>query len=295
MDNTVKIEIVRDIDNKKFTIGNQHGSDWRFLKNGLEGFGDVTNTITYTDNATTDGGIVSDTHVSKVDRTIQCAYMHPDTNDVARRDAIAFFNVKSTFRIYVTYSGRTVWADGYLIKLSAGMTANVKDRLDIMVTFTFPDPYWKSFDDFGKDIAARSGMIAFPYLCSMDNGPLGTTGGIFSFARIITIYNDGDVETRCRAVIKATGDVENPKLIINDEYVRLIDNLVKDDIIEIDFTASPPTVRKNGVNHIGHCDRTSAFDGMIIERGDNLVECDADNGTENMSVSIYYNKRYEAI
>lgn len=295
MDNTVKIEIIRTSDSKKFVIGNQSGYDWRFLKNGLDGFGDVTNTITYTDNATFDGGIVSDTHVSKVDRTIQCAYMHPDINDVARRAAIAFFNVKSTFRVYVTYSGRTVWAEGYLIKLSAGMTANVKDRLDIMVTFTFPDPYWKSKNDFGEDIAGNIGMIAFPYLCSMDNGQKGTTGGIFKFARIVTLYNDGDIETRCRAVIKATGDVENPKLIINDEYVRVIGNLHKNDIIELDFTAMPPTVKKNGVNYIGHCDRTSAFDGMILNRGSNLIEFDADNGTSNMAVSIYYNQKYEAI
>lgn len=293
MDNTVKIEIVRDMDNKKFVIGK--GYDWQFLKNGLDGFGDITNDITYTDNATMDGGIVSDMHVSKVDRTVQFAYMHPSTNDVARRAAISFFNVKSSFKVYITYAGRTLWAEGYLLKMSAGMSADVKDRLDVAVTFLFPDPYLKSYDDFGKDIAAKAGMIAFPYLCSMDNGPLGTTGGIFSFARIVTIYNDGDVETRCRAVMHFTGKVTNPELIINDEYVRIIDNFVKDDIIEIDFTASPPTVRKNGKNHIGHCDRTSAFDGMIINRGDNLVEFNADNGTENMSVSIYYNKLYEAI
>ena len=164
------------------------------------------------------------------------------------------------------------------------------------ITFTFPNPYWKSYDDFGKDIASLTPMIAFPYLCTFDIGqPNGITGGIFNFAQTVNIYNDGDVDTRCRAVIKADGDVTNPALFINDEYVRIIDNLVKNDIIEIDFTASPPTVRKNGVNFIGHCDRTSAFTGMIIEKGNNVVRFDADNGTSNMSVSIYYNKLYEVI
>ena len=281
------------MDGQKFNIGT--GCDWRFKKNGLEGFGDITNDITFTDNATTDGGIVDSTHVSKAERTLSFAYMHPETNDVARRAAIAFFNVKSTFKLYITYADRTVWAEGHLLKISAGMTSSVKDRLDIMATFLFPDPYWKSKNDFGENIAGNIGMIAFPYLCSIDNGPKGTTGGIFKFARIVTLYNNGDVETRCRAVIKATGDVENPKLIINDEYVRVIDNLHKNDIIELDFTAMPPTVKKNGVNFIGHCDRTSAFDGMILNRGRNLIEFDANNGTSNMAVSVYYNEKYEAI
>ena len=107
--------------------------------------------------------------------------------------------------------------------------------------------------------------------------------------------NDGDVETYCKAVISANGDVVNPKIIINDNYVRVLDNMKANDVIIIDFTQNPPTVKKNGVNFIGHCDRTSAFDDMELPIGSSEISFDADTGSNLMNVSIYYNKLYGAI
>ena len=60
--------------------------------------------------------------------------------------------------------------------------------------------------------------------------------------------NDGDVDTYCKAVISANGEVTNPKITINDNYVRIIDTMQENDIIIIDFTQNPPTVKKNGIN-----------------------------------------------
>lgn len=138
-------------------------------------------------------------------------------------------------------------------------------------------------------------MIAFPYLASFNVAPFGTTGGVFNFAQQVKLVNDGDVETYCRAIFKATGDVVNPSLIISGNYVRVIDVMRAGDVIEMDFTALPPTVKKNGVNYIGHCDRTSAFTDMAINVGDVEVQYSADDGDANLSVSFYYNKLYAAI
>ena len=70
----------------------------------------------------------------------------------------------------------------------------------------------------------------------------------------------------------------NPKIIINDNYVRVLDNMKANDVIIIDFTQNPPTVKKNGVNFIGHCDRTSAFDDMQLPVGSSEISFDADTG-----------------
>ena len=112
---------------------------------------------------------------------------------------------------------------------------------------------------------------------------------------MVVLENDGDVDTYCKAVLTAAGEVENPKLVINGAYVRVIDTMQAGDVIIIDFTKNPPTVEKNGVNWIGHCDKTSAFDEMILRVGDSSVEYTADNGSNQLDVAIFYNKLYGAI
>ena len=112
---------------------------------------------------------------------------------------------------------------------------------------------------------------------------------------MVNISNDGDVEAYCKVVFKSKGAVLNPKLIINGHYVRVIDQMQDGDVIVMDFVASPPTVTKNGVNFIGKCDRTSEFDKMALVVGDSTLQYDADNGTNVLSVSVYFNKLYAAM
>lgn len=289
MDKITKIEIIRD-DQKSFTIGNTE--EWRFTKKkGLDGFGSLSASINYTDNATTDGGFVNGTRMTKADRTLSFCYMKPALNDIARRNAAEFFNTKRKYKIFATYQGKTRWAECYLIKAAIGTDPTPDKLFKVTASFLFPNPYWKSFDDFGRDIAEVRGLIGFPYLVQ----PQRLTGGVYNFAKMVILNNDGDVETFCKAVFEATGNVTNPKLIINGEYVRLIDELVQGDIVTMDFTVSPPTVKKNGQNFIGHCDRTSAFDSMALQIGDSRVQFDADNGSDLLVVNIYYNKLYGTI
>lgn len=289
----VTVRFLRE-DGKEFVVGNTR--NWRFLKeNGLVGFGDINAKINYVDNATADGGTVTSTRLSSVDRTISAAYIVPSLNEVARKTATSFFNPKLKYKIYVTYGDRTRWAEGYLLKASIGTEPNTRKLLKLTATFLFANPYWNSYDNFGKDIAEVRGLLAFPYLVGgFDKGfsPAGLAGGKYNFAKNVVLENDGDVEVYCTAVFTATGNVTNPKLIINEEYVRVIDELVYGDVIEMDFTAYPPTVRKNGENFIGHCDRTSNFNGMALAVGNAEVAFDADNGSDLLQVFIYYNKQY---
>ena len=89
--------------------------------------------------------------------------------------------------------------------------------------------------------------------------------------------------------------VVNPALIIGESYVRVLDTMIEGDVLEMDFTNSPPTVKKNGKNIIGKCDRKSSFDTMILNKGDTVIQFDADDGTNVLQVSIYYNKLYSII
>ena len=96
-------------------------------------------------------------------------------------------------------------------------------------------------------------------------------------------------------VITANGPVTNPKIMINGHFVRVLDEMVDGDVIIMDFAANPPTIRKNGINIVGRSDRTSEFDQMGLPIGESTLQYDADNGTNVLGVSVYYNKLYSAM
>ena len=291
MDKKVVIRFIRS-DEREFLID---GTDWRIPSKGLDGFGSYENDITTVDNAVGDGGIIVSDRIASKDRTIMAKSRNPVLNDVLRRSALSFFNSKFEYKIYITYMGVTRWCEGKIYKFDLP-SVNVNRTMTMTITFLCPNPFLKSYDNFGKNIASVVGMCAFPYLCSVTDGtPKGITGGRFNFAQVIVLENDGDGETFCQAVFTAKGTVVNPKRTVNGNYVRVIDTMQLGDVIIIDFTKNPPTVQKNGANYIGHCDRTSAFDDMALVVGDSEISFDADTGSDLLDVSIYYNKLYGAI
>lgn len=288
MDKKVSVRIVRS-DNKEFNID---GTDWKIPSSGgLDGFGLFENEIKTIGNASGDGSYVASVRVSEKERTIIAKSVNPLLNDVLRREATSFFNGRFGYKVYVTYMGLTRWCDCKLYKFSCPM-GNVNRLMNLTLVFLSPNPYLKSVDEFGKNIAEVTGMAAFPFLCRKN---YGVTAGRYNFAKMVVLENDGDVETYCKAVFRAHGTVKNPKLIIRGKYVRILDTMIKGDVIIIDFAANPPTVDKNGVNFIGNTDRTSSYEGMELVVGDTEVQFDADDGTNLLDVSIYYNKLYGAM
>lgn len=283
----VLVRFVRG-DGREFTLNDNH---WKIPSDGLEGFGSFSNDVSVVNNAIGDGGTIASYRMEQKDRTITARSRNIHLTEILRDEATSFFSPKMLYKVYLTYMGRTRWAEGVVEKFHLS-TGNIHQFMTLTVTLLFADPYLKSYEDFGKDIASIAGHAGFPYLCTVTQG---SPTGVFNFASIVNLSNDGDVEAYCKVVITASGDVVNPKIIINGHYVRVLDRLVAGDVIIMDFAANPPTVRKNGVNHIGRCDRTSEFDQMGLLIGDSTLQYDADNGTNMLSVSVYYNKLYAAM
>jgi hypothetical protein len=119
--------------------------------------------------------------------------------------------------------------------------------------------------------------------------------GIFNFERSVVLRNDGDNIAYPKIIITFKNDVENPVVSINEGFIRFKGIYGVSDKIIVDYTVNPPRVENNGENILGECDRASDFDNMYILIGENTVSFDADNGSDEMSVSVYYNRLYTMI
>lgn len=282
----VSVRIVRS-DQQEFLID---GTDWKLLEGGLDGFGLFENDVRTVDHGNSDGGLITSKRLSVKDRTITARSRSVHMGEILRRTACSFFRPGESYRVYVTYMGETRWCEGVIHKFSLP-AENVNKTMTLSVTFLSSDPYLKSEDDFGKNIAEVVGMCAFPFLC----GTQGVTAGRRLFAEMVCVDNDGDVDAYCKAVFKASGDVLNPQIMINGRSVRVLDQMIADDVIIMDFTQKPPRITKNGKNCVGKCDRSSDFDKMNLVVGTSEIAFDADSGSNMLDVTIYYNKLYTVI
>lgn len=283
----VKVRIVRE-DGQEFILDN---TLWMIPSDGLDGWDYVTNTISYEDKAFGDGGILSSERVGIQDRTIKAYMNNKNLLSIIRDSCISFFGVKHTFKVYLTYQGRTRWCEGNLYKFSLP-NKNIYKKLELQFTIRCMQPYLLSVDEFGEDIASVIPKFGFPFISRVNKGFIFSH---YKFADEVELSNSGDVETYPKIVLLAKGDVKNPIVFKDDKFIKILDTLHKDDVIIIDLTSTPATVKKNGVNIIGKTSRDSSFYDLKFDIGTNTIKFNADEGTNLLGVTIYYNQRYVGI
>lgn len=239
-------------------------------------------------NGSGDGDTITGKRVAARDLELQAAVMNTSLNAELRRQAKRFFNPKYTYRVYLTYMGTTAWLEAEL-KAFQAPSKQIDLPQEFSAYFLATDPYWKSVDDFGQDIAAITPRWGFPY---MDHPELGVLVDVANFARKVVFDYDGNVPAYPTITITADAPVTNPKIVNGTAFVRLIDELDAGDIVNI--TTAPQRIRitKNGVNVLNKVDRASNFSGMALQPGTNVVSFAADYGDNNLHVVLRYNKQY---
>ena len=281
MDEAVVARFVRD-DGAELVADE---TDWGLTK--IEGADAPKLQIFTEDNAVGDGSTVTGKKVSERDLQIEAEVMDAAQNDALRWRATEFFNPKRTYKVYLTYMGRTRWIEGELSAFKAP-TGFIHDKQSFSAYFLCPNPYWQSVDDFGQDIASETARWGFPY---MDNPDYGVLVSYYNYDRKVVFQYPGDVPAYPSAILQAEGQVTNPKLIKDDAYIRILDTMEAGDVIEIVFFPYV-RVRKNGENILNKVDRTSNFAGMQMQPGINTVSYAADFGDNSLHVILRYNNQY---
>lgn len=294
----VTARFVRD-DGYELTLGD---GTWRIPNDGLENWANLPYSVSTIDIPSYDGALVTSKRVGAVDRSVTAVVAAPSENESARYQAIAFFNPKHTFKCYLTYMGRTRWCEGELYGFKAS-EGNMYESVEIMVTLLCPNPYLKSVDDFGKDIAETIGHIGFPFMSflppekgSIDGYNTGFITGLKTFSSVVELENDGDVPSGARVRMEFNGETFHPMLRIGDNVIKFDSLRCRNgDIIEIDTESRPPTVTYNGGNAMHLLSRDSNLMSLEIPVGGTEISYDAEGGYENMHVFFMYNKCYLGI
>lgn len=291
-DKEVKVVVVRD-DGREFRID----GDWRIPNDGLENWANLPYTVNATEIPNYDGAIVTSRRVNSVDRTVTAVCHGHSDPAAARAEAIAFFNPKHSFKVYMTYMGRTRWCDCEQIGFMAS-EYNVYQYPQITWTVLCPNPYLQSVNDFGRDVAEVRGRFGFPWVSFIPNRHTNDWAVVGNrvFSQVVDLVNDADVPCGLRVYVTATGDVRNPVVYLGDGFVRVNVAMQQNDVLTIDTVARPPRVTyKHGTatsNVMHKVDRRSRILSLSLPVGTSQFSYDAEDGEQNMSVVLRFNKQY---
>lgn len=279
---------------EQFNVGKDY--NWRLLKKGLENFSAFESNVTVAQDYGRNGGSLVGIRLNDKTRTIKICNVDWKNSDTTRMELQKYFIYGQKYKIYVTIGETTRWAEGVLYRMAIPEPTDEDYKLNVTMSFKFGDPFLKSEDNFGKNIASLTPMFAFPWLSRMDKQNVyGTAAGIYNFEREVHLYNDGSYEAYPTIKITFKGIVKNPEIRINDGFIRVLGTFNSDDEIVIDCSVSPMTVKNNGENILGKCDRESEFDNMNLQIGDNTLSFIAYSGSDDMNVFVYYYKPYTMI
>ncbi len=168
-----------------------------------------------------------------------------------------------------------------------------KVLFDFDVNFIACSPFWTMETESKDEIADWVASWEFDAEIDADDGM------IFAYREpslIVNCYNDGDVDTGLRIVFTAIGSVVNPQLmnIGTGEYIQINQTLQSGDTVTVNtaYGQKGATLLRNGVetNYFRYIDVDSTF--MQLGSGDNLLRYAADDGLDNLEVTVYHKPEY---
>lgn len=137
--------------------------------------------------------------------------------------------------------------------------------------------------------------IAYKYVVIEER----TNGVIFGYKQpslIITVVNNGTIETGFRFVFKATGTVINPKIInVNtQEKFEINKELIGGEEVEINTSTGSKGVKGRFSGVESNYFKYRSFDSvwLTLKPGGNAFRYDADENIENLEVYVYYSSKY---
>lgn len=266
-----------------------------FILTDIEGVGGVETSLITTKSPYQDGTTHHNTLLNERILVIKGGIMGLDKEDMfkKRQELSSIFSPKMEGRL--TYKNDALERSiDCVIELGPTWGNRVRRMQEFMIQLYCPNPFWQDIYESKEEIAYWVGDFEFPLEIPIETG---IEMGHRESTLIVNVFNKGDVECGMRIEFKALGTVVSPSIfdINTRKYIRVKRNLQAGDklIINTSFgNKRVEMIRSNGIreNVFHYIDLDSEF--LQLTPGDNLLRYDAEEGIDNLEVSIYYKPLY---
>ena len=273
------------------------GNEGPFVLTKIEGTGAVAADIQTQKSPYQDGVTYIDNTLGERPLSIEVMLLAENAVEMERhrRKLLRVFNTKlGPGRLIYEFGGNKKEIEA--ISELAPAFPDAEDFKDTMqpglISLYCPSPFWRDVVKAKAEVAIWRGAFEFPLEI--------VTGGIEMGFRepslIVNIENPGDVACGMEIRFKALATVVNPLLfnVNTREFIKINRTMEAGEIIKVNthFQNKRVELNKNGIisNAFNWIDLNSTF--LQLEPGDNLLRYDADEGIDNLEVSIYFTPAY---
>jgi hypothetical protein len=299
---------VTNADNEVLEMSLRNPGNTGFLLLDVDGLEPAKANINMINMATDDGGRFNYANLNSKNIVFTIAlvpdYSMLETLEDLRQDSYRYFPIKKQVKVEVFSENRSVEIYGYIESNSIDIFTN---KVITQISIVCPSPYFRSLGEGIFNFNGEIDMFEFPF----SNESLVTNlieVSAISNVILSNVFYEGDVETGFLIKIHAIGAVENisifnettkESLIINTDVIELImEGPIEagDDIIISTVKGSKYAILvRDGVttNILNSLDPTSKW--LYFKRGDNVFSFTAEDGIENLQVSLQYAALFEGV
>lgn len=299
------LHIVLEINGKKLFLGmNEKGQKQAFGITKITGLGSSEYSVLMSENALVDGSTVNGKRILKRPISIKASSRDISNCKIIREQLISFFNPKYTGKMIVNRNGKQRNIEFEIEAFVPDEETTINNEVGFTADLICPNPYFRNVDDFGKNMADKTPLFAFPWrITKREYEGISTPYKYFRKGKMamsyrtlkkeVVLINDGDVKTSIIIKFTATrGNVVNPCIMNTKtgEFIRLVVEMNKGDVIEIDTDDRHQVIEMNGENVYQKIDKLS--EPFKLDVGENYLEYDADENYTNLDVNLYYTPLY---
>jgi len=276
--------------NKSIELGNAAP----FLVTTIDGLGSPQNEI-YTQKSPYQDGVTA-THSSLGPRNIVIEGKIIDSNrenrQAYRYKLLSIFNPKLDGKLIIDLGSAQRQIDCKVEQAPYFSSNSEQNYQNFSISLLAPNPYWQDINTIKEEVAIWRGAFEFP----LEIVEEGIEMGYRESSLIVNIFNKGDVACGMKILFKALATVVNPSLfnVNTREYFKINKTMQAGEVLTVTthFQNKRVELNANGVvsNAFNWIDLDSTF--LQLEVGDNLFRYDADEGLNNLEVSIYYTPQY---
>lgn len=267
------------------------GPERPFLLSIAEGVGDISSSVITSrsplQHGTSSHGARYDTRTLMLQVAIR-GVDKSDTDRVYRKVLSKLISTEESKLIYKNYD-KKYSIRGRITHVTSGERVGRLKQFVIQVECY--NPFWSDINELKEEIAVWQPTFEF---IQYFNEPVEL--GVRVDNLIMNIVNSGDVASGMTIEFKCNGTVVNPSLfnIMTQEYMKIEGTFVSGDVITMTTQFANLGLylkRNNKQTKILHMlDTGSSF--LQLEVGDNVFRYDADEGLDNVDVSVYHNNLY---
>lgn len=256
----------------------------------IDGATSITATLNETENANIDGSTINSERINSrpINLTVRILNNYGECRLKLYQQAV----IKKKVKLSLVNDVRSVYIEGQVKSIE---NDPFTQQQQMIISILCPEPYFDEMVALEEEFSNIVKLLHFPLAIDAKGIPFGEITDI----KQVEVINVGEADTGFEIVLRALGEVENPKIINmkTGEYLRLNHTMMPNEVINIctiDKNKSVISIFNNQIsNIIGKLDLSSTW--LIAKVGVSNFTYTADSGENKLDVSIKFKNKYLGI